>query len=280
MKLEEKVILLSGSMSSTMDVLQEAVVLTDSSGRIHYANAAFLGLVGASNQQEPLGRNLFLSYPFEVPEQKIMLLENAIATGQSVVSSRVKYGSKGNGKYVNIKITPLEERDGAKVGMSDITKEMSEIMYDGLTGAYSQSHYVRKLRNAIIDDARSRNSYLGIIGVDLKGLKRVNDSVGKKVGDIMLINLADILLQVIRDSGYVVRDGGDEFIILCPNATPERIEELMGSINSTSLIYNKLIQDPREQINLYMVGKADNSNFMEMFSYIEQKINAQKGTSR
>lgn len=66
----------------------------------------------------------------------------------------------------------------------------------------------------------------GLILLDLDGLKAINDRLGHEVGDHVIVRFAERLLACVRDSDPVYRIGGDEFAVLVPDVTPERLEEI------------------------------------------------------
>ena len=270
-------------LNQAMNSLQEAISLTDAQGVIAYANDKMIRLLGVSSENELTGKKLFGDYPFEARDQKQTLLEDAITTDQQKKSSWVKYnGEKGDIKYFNIKITPLPDKSGAQIGLIDLTREVEEATTDGLTGAYSQNYYVRELRGMAFEQAnRSKNKYLGVIGIDLKGLKRVNDEVSHKAGDTMIKRIAEILKNSVRQSDYVVRDGGDEFVILCPSANEEAIKSIKGRIIEKISAYNSTVTNYKLRIEIYMASLADNNpkTYFRLLDDIAKLINEQKRES-
>ena len=68
-------------------------------------------------------------------------------------------------------------------------------------------------------NARRRGSMLAVIAVDLDNFKPINDTHGHPVGDQVLCELVDIMRKTARDTDYIARIGGDEFVLLLPDAT-------------------------------------------------------------
>lgn len=67
---------------------------------------------------------------------------------------------------------------------------------------------------------------------DLDNLKRVNDEEGHKAGDRYLLTVVEILQSHIRASDVLCRIGGDEFVLVLPRCTKEKIDELWSRINN------------------------------------------------
>lgn len=75
---------------------------------------------------------------------------------------------------------------------------------------------------------------LGLILMDLRKFKQINDALGHSAGDQILIRVAETLLAHRREGDTVVRLGGDEFVLLFPEITEEvlleRVEELRAAL--------------------------------------------------
>ena len=88
---------------------------------------------------------------------------------------------------------------------------------DELTGLYNR-HYMREELRRMTAHAARRDRPFAVISLDVDGLKRVNDSRGHQAGDALLRGIADALRMVLRSEDIAVRTGGDEFVVLLPDA--------------------------------------------------------------
>lgn len=69
------------------------------------------------------------------------------------------------------------------------------------------------------------NSNVAILVCDLDGFKQINDRFGHLEGDKILKLFAKLLLGAFRDYDVVARMGGDEFVIIAPDMTPDAVRE-------------------------------------------------------
>jgi diguanylate cyclase (GGDEF)-like protein len=98
--------------------------------------------------------------------------------------------------------------------------------HDHLTGLPNRALLLDRLDQLIRRRRRSPDFLFAILFMDLDGFKDVNDSLGHKVGDELLIDVAQRVHDILREVDTVARLGGDEFVILLDNLrdTNEAIE--------------------------------------------------------
>lgn len=101
-------------------------------------------------------------------------------------------------------------------------------LHDRLTGLYNRSYFEQ-----LMDSLGERNlQSIGIVSCDVDGLKIVNDTLGHAAGDEMLLQAVKILSEVFGERGDIIRMGGDEFIVLLPDATSEELSETCRDITA------------------------------------------------
>ncbi|MCW2750657.1 MAG: domain S-box/diguanylate cyclase protein, partial [Aeromicrobium sp.] len=93
-----------------------------------------------------------------------------------------------------------------------------QAQHDPLTGLGNRSLFQQRFEQAMGREPRPRG--LALLLVDLDGFKAVNDSRGHAVGDLVLRLMAERLKSVTRAGDTLARVGGDEFVLLCPDASP------------------------------------------------------------
>jgi diguanylate cyclase (GGDEF)-like protein len=89
---------------------------------------------------------------------------------------------------------------------------------DPLTGLFNRRYLEETLALEMIRAAR-RQHPIGVIMVDIDHFKRINDIYGHAAGDAVLVQLGDFLLKHVRSSDVTCRYGGEEFILVLPEAT-------------------------------------------------------------
>jgi diguanylate cyclase (GGDEF)-like protein len=88
-----------------------------------------------------------------------------------------------------------------------------EASTDSLTGLYNRAYFARRFE-AELRRARNYMAPLSVLILDIDHFKKVNDTYGHPAGDAILKKLAEIIRKFTRASDFVVRYGGEEFVVV------------------------------------------------------------------
>ena len=122
-------------------------------------------------------------------------------------------------------------------------KEKARI--DGLTGLFLKRFFIEKLYSEI-ERAKRYNTDFYIMMLDIDHFKKINDTYGHLIGDEVLKRTAATIMNSLRHGDFAGRYGGEEFIVLLPTISREKIIEIAEKIR-------KSIKD--------VVFKADKKSF-------------------
>lgn len=140
--------------------------------------------------------------------------------------------------YIGVDNPPQEKIDSSSMLfytlqyflMASIRREADEKLltqlsyHDPLTGAYNRNRYTKDMQELYM-----RKTAVGIVYLDINGLKDINDQWGHAFGDQVIKEFA---LQVVSVFGLsqLYRIGGDEFVVLCKNVTQEDFYEKLAKL--------------------------------------------------
>jgi diguanylate cyclase (GGDEF)-like protein len=119
----------------------------------------------------------------------------------------------------------IEQRKAVETRLRQREHELRQVsLHDPMTGLANRTLFYERLEHAMTTHNRT-GSALAVLFIDLDGFKKINDDLGHRAGDTVLVQTAQRLSQCARDSDTVARFGGDEFAILTELlAAPEHIE--------------------------------------------------------
>ncbi len=101
--------------------------------------------------------------------------------------------------------------------------------YDRLTGVYNRN-YFEKLFDQFNHNAMKTLKPYAFVLCDLNGLKTINDSYGHQAGDKVLVTFTSLIKKELKKDDIFARIGGDEFVIILRDTTPEAATDKLASL--------------------------------------------------
>lgn len=102
---------------------------------------------------------------------------------------------------------------------------LSMALTDSLTGLYNRRYLEVHLEKMLQSNQESKKT-MGVLVVDIDHFKAVNDTYGHNVGDEVLKVFAQRLTKNLRSFDLVARMGGEEFVVVMPDVSPERAHHI------------------------------------------------------
>lgn len=232
-RLNEEIAFKGAILESVLD----CVIIIDRQGKILECNPAVTKTFGYS-RGEVIGTTL---------EQKLLIPSSIHSfigiDGAYIYNKRIDVtGVKENGEQIPIELTITRiKKEGAPVFTvyaRDITKfkqsekTIRKMAYrDALTGLPNRRFFNEHLSNAL-KVAKSQQTKLALLFLDLDRFKIINDSMGHTFGDLLLKSVAQRLQECVEldDSNVICRNGGDEFTIILENSTGIKAEDTVKKI--------------------------------------------------
>lgn len=98
--------------------------------------------------------------------------------------------------------------------------------------------------NEFVEEVVPDDEEIGIVMLDLNHLKYINDTLGHRAGDKMIVDFAGILRRTFSAGEFVCRWGGDEFTVLVRNATREKMENYHTAVHEAVEAHNQSGEEP------------------------------------
>jgi len=213
-------------LEATLDSIGDAVLSTDLNGQVTYLNGVAERMTGWKNAEatgQPLAevfRIIDSNTRQPAPDPLALALKLNKPVGLTPHCTLVR--RDGNECAIEDSAAPIRDRSGRVVGAvivfrdvgaaRETSRQMAHLaQHDPLTGLPNRIVLRDRLTEAIALAQRHRKP-LGVLFVDVDGLKARNDTHGHAVGDRLLRATADRLRTALRESDTVCRSGGDEFV--------------------------------------------------------------------
>jgi diguanylate cyclase (GGDEF)-like protein len=176
------------------------------------------------------------------PSSNHTLCVPMIVTGEALGLLYFEFTEKSNNNQdiqnLAISIAELFALSFSNLKLRETLHDQS--MRDHLTKLFNRRYMEESLVKELHRAARN-NTQVGIMMLDIDHFKRLNDTFGHEMGDLVMKKLGVILQQYIREEDIACRYGGEEFILILPGTnletTRERAETIRSAVNNTVVEY-------------------------------------------
>ena len=182
------------------------------------------------------------------PADEVVAPPRLLASGPSVLPYLAVAGSCILLTVVGLRSVPVDPVGGVLLGAvaltvlvsvrqfaalrdnSRLTARYAELAsIDGMTGLYNRRHLM-EVAEAAFAHAQRLGQPLAVLLIDVDHFKQINDVHGHAVGDRVLADVARSCREQVRPDDIVGRYGGDEFVIVIPQATSQRAAQIAARL--------------------------------------------------
>jgi len=237
---EEELHLASSIYSNSAEV----VLVTDADRRIIALNPAFTKVTGYT-LDDLRGKDTTLLHSDRHSAEFFQAIWKEVVD-QGFWQGEIWFRRKNNESFpawltVNVIRNEMGDIQRYVIMGSDITNKVRsdeliwrQANYDFLTKLPNRYMFQDRLEQEIRTSLR-QGALLALLFIDLDHFKDINDSLGRPVGDRLLVKTAGRIKQCVQDSDTVARMGGDEFVVMLPRLTStidgEKVaEEIINSL--------------------------------------------------
>lgn len=234
-------------LNTILDSVEAHIYIKDPQLRYQYVNRKVCELFGRSAEQV-IGHSDADFFDSDTA-QALGINDRRVLAGERIESeetNRDRYG-RNERTYFSVKL-PLRAADGSIYALCGISTDITEhkknleqihqlAYYDALTGLPNRRLLLEHLQFALARSARSRREG-ALLFIDLDNFKQLNDTLGHDMGDLLLQQVSDRLLNQVRLEDSLSRLGGDEFVLILENLEPEP----QAAIASIEQVAEKLLR--------------------------------------
>lgn len=261
--------------TAALEAAANAVLITDQEGRIEWANPAFTSLTGWP-KEEVIGQTpRILKSDIQAPFYYEKLWET-IRSG-NVWRGELHNRRRDGTVYVEEQtITPVKTADGEIRHFISIKQDVTArrqneekirhlALHDPLTDLSNRHAFEESLARTV--SRARRGSPSSLLLLDLDNFKIVNDALGHPAGDRVLVELARLIVALVRPGDEVARFGGDEFAVLLEGVSLDvarvTAERLRQSVDEHRFYIGDRAFDLGVSVGVVPVdGSADSASLM------------------
>ena len=208
----------------TLAMLEEVVLELDAAGHILHASPGWMNLCG---QEEGPQETSLMARLSKAEDRRALAdaLEQIRQGARPSAFLRLHFASgTRNERWVDCRLSPEYADNGELAGVRGVLHDVTSTheyerriahmaLHDALTNLPNRTLLEDRLRMALGMADRGQHK-VAVCFIDLDHFKNVNDSLGRRAGDQLLVGIAERLRAQLREGDTLARWGGDEFVLL------------------------------------------------------------------
>jgi len=274
----------------------DAIIVADSEGRVCYWNRAAERTLGYS-ADEAMGKSIhdWLA-PQRFRDKAAQGMRELAATGRGPVLGKTLElaATRQDGIEIPIELAVNLMTIASQTYALGILRDISErkraeekiidmVRRDSLTGLANRNVFAEAIDKEIIGVKQGDSRGFAVLYLDLDRFKDVNDTLGHRVGDLLLIAVAARLKGSVRETDLIARFGGDEFAIAVtdiqdPMEAARIAEQITSSIGEPFIIEGNEIRSGAS-VGISVYG-ADSLSTEELLSHADIALYRAKSEAR
>ncbi|MBD1391166.1 diguanylate cyclase [Neiella sp. HB171785] len=148
---------------------------------------------------------------------------------------------------------------------------------DPLTGAFNRRRFDDEFSRLLQNSLRYPNSSFTLALVDLDHFKKINDTHGHDIGDSVLIEFVSVVSQVLRNTDFLGRIGGEEFGVLLPFTDAEGAQIVMERVREA---VEQTIASPSVTCSVGLVQHTEQLSVKDIYQAADEALYQAKATGR
>ncbi|MFA5679615.1 MAG: diguanylate cyclase [Pseudomonas sp.] len=170
-----------------------------------------------------------------------------------------------------------------KMQLEAANAQLQELaLYDGLTGLLNRRHWETCLEREFARHTRYNNP-ASLVMFDIDHFKHLNDTYGHQAGDEVIRQVAQITREMVRDTDYAGRYGGEEFVVLLPD-TPvdgaaQFAERLRKAIEQLQITHEQQPLSCSVSIGVALI-RADMTHYKTLIEEADKALYQAKSAGR
>ena len=243
--------------SAMFSSIEDGIIATDTDGKVRFVNPVAVSILGRGSDEltgNPLGEVLEI-YDSQAGRIDFTDLTNIPAEDlpfrfqDTILMNRSGDKIHVDGAFSMI-LGPRGENEGSVVALHDtsVVKHLSDRIsyqasHDILTGLANREAFSMRL-NSLVQNTLDVSITHALLYIDLDQFKVVNDTLGHRAGDEMLLQATSIIKSMVRTSDFCARLGGDEFGVILAHISISQAK-LISERLLNRLVNHKMVWDDK-----------------------------------